>query len=726
MVSASLTIIVTELVVVALLSAYIMHYFKSPMVSFDVAFTVYIAWVLGFSGVLFLPYDLSFALVHDVQSYRLSVVWKSIYWGTFFLAWIILPFQMEFHSSGSFNFAGKALDALKMNCLVAFLAIGAGLIFLIYMMVYGHGTFNHVIGFMMAAGNTYGLLLIVLLMGNGLVALPRRLWQISDYGKEQIRYFLLASTVEADYHEARYDLEDCEAEVSRLYEAATDRRAVVKCSEECFGYIAVIRDRAINFEFSERSTSLKHSGSDTDGGAIQDRDVSSLLTKSNLSSLHAKLSRIQRKVKATERRWKSLVQDCKNLEALMQGQPLEADDVWCKMGVSTSTATSLAENSCLRWFNNTCASMYQFWMTKCFQTTCRVLSVCCSVASCIILWSEMLMASNLRSPLGGIMDAYQGKGDYVVVIQSIAFLALFYMSVCTYWSLFQINLGWQYRLAGPQLSSYPSLVFNAQYFSRLQFSLGFNFLMTLNTKSSDLTAFSGLMSNIAIVPLFGTSFTVYTPIIMIIIALMTLFNVYSRVLRIFGFESEELIGPSFPCLTNSTFTLSKEDEDLAAAGKKLIEAQIKRDVKSAQLHSRSSPNRNPIEGRNDRSDHESLMHGSMHSSSSSVSDHKDTNGGSSGVNRSTMMRIEGKPVYTPIVQMTRLKPREVDIDAILDENDDGIEEFNFDISDHGDDVTKSDEGRSVNTTIGEGGYLVNLDDEVRSESPVYGGRYSNI
>ena len=105
------------------------------------------------------------------------------------------------------------------------------------------------------------------------------------------------------------------------------------------------------------------------------------------------------------------------------------------------------------------------------------------------------------------MNAYVGKNDHALVIQSVAFISLFYMSMCTYWSLFQINLGWQYKLQGPQLSGHSSLVFNAQYFSRLQFTLGFNFLMTLNIKQAEKAAFSNLMRNITIVPLFGTSFT---------------------------------------------------------------------------------------------------------------------------------------------------------------------------------------------------------------------------
>ena len=43
----------------------------------------------------------------------------------------------------------------------------------------------------MAMGNTYGVLLIICLMGNGLVALPRRLWQLGNAEGELIRLYLL-------------------------------------------------------------------------------------------------------------------------------------------------------------------------------------------------------------------------------------------------------------------------------------------------------------------------------------------------------------------------------------------------------------------------------------------------------------------------------------------------------------------------------------------------------
>jgi hypothetical protein len=66
------------------------------------------------------------------------------------------------------------------------------LAFLIYMVIMKGSTVTfQFIGFMMALGNTYGVLLIIVLMGHGLVALPQRLWQIGNAEAELVQQYLL-------------------------------------------------------------------------------------------------------------------------------------------------------------------------------------------------------------------------------------------------------------------------------------------------------------------------------------------------------------------------------------------------------------------------------------------------------------------------------------------------------------------------------------------------------
>ena len=71
--------------------------------------------------------------------------------------------------------------------------------------------------------------------------------------------------------------------------------------------------------------------------------------------------------------------------------------------------------------------------------------------------------------------------------------------------------------------------------------------------------------------------------------------------------------------------------------------------------------------------------------------------------------------------------------SIVDDEHHDIEEFNFDISGHGDDIgdhsyeyEAARNDININTgATGSGGYMARLDED-RSDSPVYGGRYSNI
>jgi len=156
------------------------------------------------------------------------------------------------------------------------------------------------------------------------------------------------------------------------------------------------------------------------------------------------------------------------------------------------------------------------------------------------------MASKLHSPIGMLIGAYstaqEGEETFnsTLIVQAVSFLALSYMSIVVYWSLFHMNLGWEYTLAGPQQSPPSSLIFNGEYFSRLQFSLGYNFLLILNAPRLDQTSFHKLMSNMRVAPVFGTSFNIYIPLLLVIVALVTLFHGYSYLLKFIGVESEEL------------------------------------------------------------------------------------------------------------------------------------------------------------------------------------------
>jgi len=61
--------------------------------------------------------------------------------------------------------------------------------------------------------------------------------------------------------------------------------------------------------------------------------------------------------------------------------------------------------------------------------------------SALILWCELLMSSNWDSPIGMAMTVSGGEQSSSVAVQGVSFLVLAYMSICTYWPLFRLNIG---------------------------------------------------------------------------------------------------------------------------------------------------------------------------------------------------------------------------------------------------------------------------------------------
>lgn len=577
-----LSVILTEFLLLAIACNFLIRYYKAENVTKDVICTVFLSWVLGLGGLLLLPYDISNAVISSPNSssnaINLRNAWNFIYWSTFTLAWVILPIQSEYHTSGHFSFALKLKDAIKKNVYALVVVGSIGLLYIIYQSITGSATPHKVIGFFMAMGNTYGVFVIICLLGSGLTGLPLRLYYIADFEVELTRIYFSAYGVESVYQEAKFELEDTELEVSHVLNSFENGLKNSKYSTDMIKYVSALKVSLNNYDYVTRSASLQfiHHKSNSNGtsksSGNSNLDINSIDVNS-LVDLHAKLLQSQIKAHASERRWYELISQCKRSERIASGESMYSltfnSNDWCEMHLDISNSSSNSNNSYVRRCCRNCqhAFVYMFQhvnqsiTSKILQYCCKFLSIVCAIASALILWSELIIPSTLSSPFGMIID----NSNKSILIQAVSFLAIAYMSVCTYWSLFRINLGWTYTLQGPQQSPPTSLIFNGQYFSRLQFALGYNFLLTLHKGWIEKTEFNKLMSNMELVPVFGTSFTVYVPVLIVLISIITLFNGFSKILKYLGVEIE-----SDSPLCCSSSNRSSEDKEKIEIGKRLI------------------------------------------------------------------------------------------------------------------------------------------------------------
>jgi hypothetical protein len=557
----SYLLLVAELIFMFLGVIYLVRHYKAPNVEYPDSLATYVSWSLGFAGILLLPYDIAVALVQE-REVSLRTLWDTIYWSTFILAWLILPVQLSYQMSGHFTMSGKLYEALLSNALSSLFGFVCFVAFVIYMLSTNGGSLDAVQGFMIAMANTYGLMIVIVLMGNGLVALPRRVWEMGNTSQELVRLYMLATSVDTAFHDARFDLEDCEIEAKRL-KPLVDASGV---DLELKGYFCIIEEAIQDFEFQGKSSSRKYSKhpSETKNNSRDDNLEKALV------SLYGKLLSAQRRILSINCRWNNLVEAAKYLEEITSGSLKPEASSWCEMRTKTYVELSNDTRSrgSLRRMHD---SVRLRWRIKFYPLFCKCCAVVLAGASAMIFWSEMTMAiQSMDSPVGKLLNHLSDGGAGIFMVQFFACLALAYMSVCSYWAMFSMNLGWAFTLQSNQSPS-TSLLFNATYFCRLQFSLAFNFLLMLNNGSRMTTSFEGLFASMEVVPLFGAEFTVYAPVIICVVGLLTFLNVYARILKVIGIESEDAVtGGCTAC-----HKLDADDIELIAIGKKHVSTHIR-------------------------------------------------------------------------------------------------------------------------------------------------------
>lgn len=78
------------------------------------------------------------------------------------------------------------------------------------------------------------------------------------------------------------------------------------------------------------------------------------------------------------------------------------------------------------------------------------------------------------------------------------------------------------------------------------------------------------MVNMQIIPLFGSSFNVYAPLITAIVGFFTFFNVYARILKLTGIQEEDSIMGADFC-----HKMTPAEIEEIEAGKKLVAGQLR-------------------------------------------------------------------------------------------------------------------------------------------------------
>ena len=110
-------------------------------------------------------------------------------------------------------------------------------------------------------------------------------------------------SVESSFHDARFELEDCEAEVQTMIESLSLRDS----DPSLLPLGEIIRSLVETFQFALRSSSNKFR-------SVTSKEITPIRDRRILVDLHARVKRAQLRATAAERRWKDLLMKVKFLQ----------------------------------------------------------------------------------------------------------------------------------------------------------------------------------------------------------------------------------------------------------------------------------------------------------------------------------------------------------------------------------------------------------------------------
>ncbi|XP_071012000.1 G-protein coupled receptor-associated protein LMBRD2B-like isoform X4 [Oncorhynchus clarkii lewisi] len=306
----------------------------------------------------------------------LPVFWRVVYWTSQCLTWLLLPFMQSYASSGGFSIPGKIKTALIENAIYygTYLVIFCSL--LIYLAAHPQWqlTWQGLQTISIAAANTWGLFLLVLLLGYGLVEIPCLYWNSSRHGYLLAKTYFKAAKLAKEKSDAEENMDDA------MEVRWTRRTKEVANVNESIGYGHPLRIsidtilRKCPMEIQEKM--VRPNTEDSEEESTQRTYPS----KRSLVKLHKQVICAGQRHSQTQVQWAILLEEAFHLE-----------DV-CKNETNTSHqfVHSFLSSQPPGWLGKYLYTPTIEWYWECVlrQWCYRMLALLLSLLSVAVVWSE--------------------------------------------------------------------------------------------------------------------------------------------------------------------------------------------------------------------------------------------------------------------------------------------------------------------------------------------------
>ncbi|XP_076814972.1 G-protein coupled receptor-associated protein LMBRD2-like isoform X2 [Clavelina lepadiformis] len=455
-----------------------------------------------------------------VPENTLPVMWRIVYWTSQILTWLVLPFMQSYSCAGDFSTFGKMKRAVIENAVYygSYLLLFGGLLTYVAVAPDIHLNIEQLKVILITASNTWGLFLLVLLLGYGLVEVPRRMCHAADLDRSLAQTHFKLAKLSTEKQEASEDLDDILEEIKRVAHSVCYNHPMRK-------FVNIIVSKCPeNFQVSQGMDDYE----DFDNGRSD-------ISEKSLVKIHRQVIRAMHTYIRTTTQWKMLMKKALLLESISNSMNLP-DRQWKEEYPRESS-----KNICVKTL---CTTTYTWYWFCLIQPKLRKVVACClAIFSLMVVWSECTFFN--ENPVLSLFAIFinLAKSSYnYFYIELASCLTISYLCVCAYYTVFRIKFFNYFYIAGHHQTDESSLLFVGIMLCRLTPPLCLNFLGMIHLDTHITgdtgveTSYTKIMGHLDVISFISDGFNIYFPILVCVLCIATYFNLGQRCLSVIGFQ----------------------------------------------------------------------------------------------------------------------------------------------------------------------------------------------
>lgn len=429
---------------------------------------------------------------------------------------LILPILAEYSDAGYREPKDRLLYSLRANAQYHFMVLGSGILGLIYVFISYGPSFYSLKSLIMALAYCWGLVLAIYLMGHGLVSIPRTLIRNASIPGRLRRLQSHAPKIYEKMEDSLATLEDVEGQVSELSKRKTGS------AREYQDWIEELADMCKVPE-SRPSSILPRLG----GGS---RNLPTVITEQYLADLTRRLIRARHARSRYVDEWNRLLDSAARTQLILDSGASKKLD----LGQATPESSIFGRSTILTPYTR---YLLHFHVMPVFRIVFGGFLALCS--ACII-WSELIKAAfpSLSVIRLTVVHHWTGdKGQVGFAGQVIAALWILYMCAAALVSVTEVRV-WRGRALVRRNTAHESAFWYAGQVARLSVPLSYNFLTFLSPTIYTKTTFYHFLGQLIDLTPLGEWFDYLFPVLVLLPVFATLFGLYGKVKRMFGFDMD--------------------------------------------------------------------------------------------------------------------------------------------------------------------------------------------